>query len=225
MAKLTIAQMKANLADIRVWRRVLSQWISIGAILGALFIGPPMIVLYFVRQFWRARHLLFSFNGRVGRKAFWLLILSFTMADLLAIAFIVTVVQEFLPGAKFLSETLWLAAALVPFVIAPTAVGVVGLGVRRLHDLDRPNAWLLALYGIPILGVGIFSVPMISQLTRSVVLFLVIIPSFLCTFAVLGFCRGTVGPNKFGADPIARPAKLIKADAPLDHPPRAVRPA
>ena len=227
MAKLTIEQMKRNLADITVWRRVVTSWFSVAAFVGVLYIGLPMIVIYFVRQLWRARRLLFSFSGRVERKAFWLIIFSFAITDFLASGIIVAAVQGFLSEAKSQTsaEELWLAAALTLFIIAPTAVGVVGLGVRRLHDLDRSNAWLLALYGVPVLGFGIFSMPMISLPARSVVLFLVIVPSLLCTFVVLGFWRGTVGPNKFGADPNSRPAKLVEADASPDHPPRAVRPA
>jgi uncharacterized membrane protein YhaH (DUF805 family) len=232
MAKLTISQMKANLTDIRIWRRVIISWIYIAIIVGGLFSGAPIIAavpiiaVYFVSQFWRARHLLFSFSGRVGRKAFWLIVVAFAIADFPLICVIVAAVQGIFHEAKptTFAEKLWLAAALVPFVIVPTAVGVVGLGVRRLHDLGKSYAWLLALYGIPVVGIGLFNLPMISQAARGIVLLVIILPSLLCAFVVLGLSRGVVGPNEFGADPNSRSATLDNADARSDHPPQAVRP-
>lgn len=54
----------------------------------------------------------------------------------------------------------------------------VAVGVRRLHDLDRSGWWLLIML-IPLLGTLLL---------------------------LIYFClRGTVGPNRFGPDPLDEP--------------------
>jgi uncharacterized membrane protein YhaH (DUF805 family) len=68
----------------------------------------------------------------------------------------------------------------VPIVYVLFALGVllpgIAVGVRRLHDLDRSGWWLLLSF-IPIVG-GII--------------------------LLIWFCgKGTDGPNRFGADPLA----------------------
>ncbi|RPE04399.1 DUF805 domain-containing protein [Candidatus Pantoea deserta] len=55
----------------------------------------------------------------------------------------------------------------------------VAVGVRRLHDLDRSGWWLLIM----------------------------LIPLFGTLLLLIYFClRGTVGPNRFGPDPLDEPA-------------------
>jgi uncharacterized membrane protein YhaH (DUF805 family) len=113
------------------------------------------------------------------------------------------------------AHSLWLVAALIPFVIAPVSLCAVATGVRRLHDRDRSGAWLLALYGIPAAGIGIFILPMVSNPARTLVLFFIIFPSTLWACIALGFQRGTVGPNRFGPDLVAHQAKPNSAAASL----------
>jgi uncharacterized membrane protein YhaH (DUF805 family) len=66
----------------------------------------------------------------------------------------------------------------------------LGLAIRRLHDLDRTGWWVL-LWFIPIIG-------------------WIILLIWFCT-------RGTIGPNRFGPDPLSalnvglnRPAGAIR---------------
>lgn len=58
----------------------------------------------------------------------------------------------------------------------------IAVGVRRLHDLDRSGWWLLLSF-IPLIGAIIL---------------------------IIWFCgRGTVGPNRFGQDPLTGMAPPI----------------
>lgn len=62
----------------------------------------------------------------------------------------------------------------------------IAVAVRRLHDTDR-SGWFYLLNLIPLVGTIIL----------------------LIFFAQ----RGTAGPNRFGEDPLAEPAKDIPADS------------
>lgn len=214
---LTIDQMKRNLADQSIRRRVLSNYLSIALFIAWFFWWPLMIVIYLATQVWKGRSLLFSFSGRVGRKFFWRSVLIVSSWALVGSGLVVGVIQAALPDGdtQTSAHSLWLAAALISFVIAPVALYAVATGVRRLHDRDRSGAWLLALYGIPVTGIGIFILPMVSNTARTLVLFFVIFPSTLWVCVALGFRRGTIGPNRFGPDLVARPAKPNRPAASL----------
>jgi uncharacterized membrane protein YhaH (DUF805 family) len=215
--RLTIDQMKRNLADPSIWRRVLSAYLSIALFIAGLFWWPLMIAIYFAIQVWKGRRLLFSFSGRVGRKSFWRSVLVVSVWALVGGGLVVGAIQAALPDedTQAYARTLWLAAALIPFVIAPVALCAVATGVRRLHDCDRSGAWLLALYGVPAAGIGIFILPMISNRAHTLVLFLVIFPGALWACVALGFRRGSIGPNRFGPDLAARPATPNRVGASL----------
>ena len=205
----TIDQMKRNLADKSIWRRVLSNYFSIALFIASFVFWPVMIVISFAIQVWQGRDLLFSFSGRVGRKVFWWNVLFITFWALVGSGFVGGVIQAALPDKDTQTSihSLWLAAALIPFVIAPVALCAVATGVRRLHDRARSGAWLLALYGIPLAGIGIFFMPMVSNPARTLVLVFVIFPSTLWACVALGFRRGTVGTNRFGVELVAPPGK------------------
>lgn len=56
-----------------------------------------------------------------------------------------------------------------------TLLPTLAVGVRRLHDVDRSGWWLLIIF-LPVIGM------------------IVLLYWFVC--------RGTIGPNRFGADPV-----------------------
>ena len=62
----------------------------------------------------------------------------------------------------------------------------LGLAIRRLHDLDRTGWWVL-LWFIPIIG-------------------WIILLIWFCT-------RGTIGPNRFGPDPLGGMASAMSRAA------------
>lgn len=109
------------------------------------------------------------FSGRCRRKTFWLFLLFSTLISLACSA-----VDELL-GLRIFREQGLLSFLYSVAVLLPS----LGVGVRRLHDLDRSGWWLLIML-IPLVGTLLL---------------------------LIYFClRGTAGPNRFGADPLDAPA-------------------
>jgi len=125
------------------------------------------------------KEILFSFRGRIPRRAYWYLLLSSAFVALVLFA---------------LLQPLLITAALradMPTVHEPriTPLGMIvlpallflltwinlALGVKRYHDHGKSGWWMM-IGTIPIVG-GIW------MLVES------------------GFLRGTVGPNAYGSDP------------------------
>ncbi len=69
------------------------------------------------------------------------------------------------------------AGIMLPVVLIASIVPNLMLSIKRLHDRDK-SGWFVVVGVIPVLG-----------------------PLWLLD--ELGFLRGTVGPNRFGADPLA----------------------
>ena len=105
--------------------------------------------------------ILFSFRGRLPRKAFWL---YGVLGPLL-----VSVMLELLLGIVGVSErrTEMLTTLLLVWPCA-------AVSVKRWHDRDKAGWWAL-VYLIPLIGL-------------------------LWTLIANGLPRGTLGPNRFGAD-------------------------
>ena len=107
-----------------------------------------------------------EFKGRAQRSEYWWF-LVFTLG--------LTIVLSMADSAIFNSEefgsgtlsTIWSLVVILPYV---------GVGVRRLHDLDKSGWWLLISF-IPVIG------------------FIVLIFWFAR--------KGTAGGNRFGSDPLA----------------------
>lgn len=83
----------------------------------------------------RVARLLFSFRGRLPRRAYWLVV----VATLVAFA----IVQVFLETTFGRQATL----ALYP----PLYWALLALSAKRLHDCARGAAWLLIAF-VPVLG-------------------------------------------------------------------------
>jgi uncharacterized membrane protein YhaH (DUF805 family) len=90
------------------------------------------------------KSLLFSFDGRIGRKSWWLASLG-----LMAVAILLQVIVV---GLGFVSETLAVVGAAVA---VPVFIGIVwpalALQAKRWHDLDK-SAWWILINLVP--GVG-----------------------------------------------------------------------
>ena len=155
--------------------------------------------------------LFFGFDGRIGRKQWWLAMVSLLLAS---------VVLSFFanPHAWFsdtvarsgpnLAETLLSIAFLIP----ETAVTV-----KRFNDRDWPQVLpygyaivflffiLLDHHGMMFAG----SVP-----TKFELMFVASLTAILAVIIVdNGFLRGTVGPNQYGPDPLAGEAAGVRPTA------------
>ena len=83
------------------------------------------------------RHILFRFEGRIGRGTFWLALcglavaavgLSYPLADLLGLAGL---------------PVRWSGYAAAALVLYPACA----VAVKRLHDRGRPGTWIWAVIG------------------------------------------------------------------------------
>jgi uncharacterized membrane protein YhaH (DUF805 family) len=105
-----------------------------------------------------------NFSDRAARSEYWWFVL-FCWGVAVALSILDNLIFNGASGYGIFS-TVWGLAIIVPSI---------GVGVRRLHDLDKSGWWLL-LSCIPIIGFFILLFWFIQQ--------------------------GTAGQNRFGADPL-----------------------
>jgi uncharacterized membrane protein YhaH (DUF805 family) len=141
--------------------------------------------------------LLFSFDGRINRKPFWLA----TIAIVVIIMILFGLVMVF-AGAAFLTgdvSALGGFALLIVLCYIPLLWISLALGAKRLHDRDKSAWWLLLFYVLPgALGnIG----PYAGGL--DIVFTVASLAVSLWALVELGFLRGTPGTNRYGPDPLA----------------------
>jgi uncharacterized membrane protein YhaH (DUF805 family) len=137
-------------------------------------------------------YLLNGFHGRISRQTFW-----FAMGVLAVAEIMSHLVAEHIQGDR-LSAIVDLAFTYPEFAVA----------TKRAHDRNLP-VWLLAIF----FGAGalldLFTVLDLAGTDEAPsMLSLVFAVPFtvfgLALLVELGFRRGTVGPNPYGPDPLAR---------------------
>jgi uncharacterized membrane protein YhaH (DUF805 family) len=149
--------------------------------------------------------LLFSYAGRINRGKYWLAVLIYV-----AISIVVAGLGFIMLGDSILEladesadegmivgvMSKGIGFALLMLVIyIPMIVSGVFVGIKRLHDRDKSGWWLLLFYLVPAL---------LNELSNASFLFsLASFAISIWAFVELGCLRGTVGPNKYGPDPLA----------------------
>jgi uncharacterized membrane protein YhaH (DUF805 family) len=137
------------------------------------------------------KELLFSFQGRVGRKTFWI----WNVIYYVSILGFGVGISKLLPAMYHLLLPIFLLVMLIPDLAITT---------KRWHDRDKSIYWLAL--NIPLV-LGRLATPMtspVSQEPGTVQLFIASI-SLICGVWILvecGFLKGTTGPNKYGPDPV-----------------------
>lgn len=170
-----------------------------------------------------------STEGRISRKSFWLGILGVVVVNLLLSFLILPLVGlSMMPNmaaltdpagdpaavSKMISDSIrgssW--ASLVLFAIF--AYPIYALSVKRRHDKDNNGFDVLVYLGltavlmlVQALGIGYdtmtvgeISVPVPSMILSILSLIVGIYALYL--LVVLGFLKGTAGPNQYGSDPL-----------------------
>jgi uncharacterized membrane protein YhaH (DUF805 family) len=138
--------------------------------------------------------LLLSFSGRLNRKPYWLINLI-----LVATVFVILVLVAMLGGSAALAEFSAFGAALLSFVVALFPAWIVlATGVKRLHDRNKSAWWLLLFYLLPGVLQGIGE----TAGDLGIVLMIAGIAISIWALVEVGFLRGTVGPNRYGPDPL-----------------------
>ena len=137
-------------------------------------------------------YLLNGFHGRIGRQTFWMAMSVVYVANVLA-----CLAADQIQGDR-LSAIVDLAFTYPEFAVA----------VKRAHDRDLP-VWLLIIFFAANGILDLFSVlgwPVTVE-EPSWPLLAVLVPFGVLGIALLielGFRRGTVGPNQYGPDPLAK---------------------
>ena len=124
---------------------------------------------------------LFSFDGRLNRAKFWLILIATDIAVFVLLGILVAVTG----GSMTMGEDGSMPSMgggvignLVALVIFVAAVWIgLAVGVKRYHDRGKSGWWVLIVL-VPVIG-------------------------GLWYLIECGFLRGTIGPNAYGPDPVA----------------------
>lgn len=122
-------------------------------------------------------HLLFSFEGRIGRAPYWYFVLGATIvfAVLLAFAGISLFSGVGLDGTPAAVPTAGLAGLLLPVVCIALLWPSLAISAKRWHDVDK-SAWWVLIGLVPVVG-------------------------GLVALVFNGFVAGSPGANRFGHPP------------------------
>ena len=160
---------------------------------------------------------LFRFDGRIGRAGFWCSMI-FVVVGLILLLFLCAGMMFAITGRvgsfelnaddlfKIIDPTAyrWSLLDHLPLVLLKLVASVLllwiclAITVKRLHDRDKSAWWLLAYFVLP----GLYK-QFEERLPDSYWVMPIALASAILTLAAFvetGFLRGTVGPNRFGAD-------------------------
>lgn len=143
----------------------------------------------------------FSFDGRATRYDFnirYALVLF--VGSLLASAVDIAIAKGDLQAAMVLPHVTFLWNILI---IPPT----LAVMARRLHDVNLSGWWQMPFHALAVFAVFYFEIYETDfeqgQFSLSfMVLLLVILIAYLVMLVFFSTKRGTIGPNKYGADPL-----------------------
>lgn len=154
---------------------------------------------------------LFSFHGRINRFKYWLALL-FIFSSLLCEIILVRLLFGSGPGkSNFAFGELvqisgrpagdalsWAVTILMTGFVSWTLSAVA---IKRLHDRNKSGWWIVPLLIIPIV-LGKIDDRLDASAIETVI---ALAGLLLCLwgFFELGCRKGNVGPNRFGADPLA----------------------
>jgi len=165
-----------------------------------------------------------SLNGRIGRRTWWLASIAMGVV-ILIIEFAILAPLGFSPMANLgamqagdaaaLSDSLHKAQWVSLIIYLVFGLPILALGVKRRHDRDNSGLDVMIFYGLYLLlalasalGIGYttidmgngVSLPAPSMPLTVVNVLLGIYGIYL--LVVMGFLKGTTGPNQYGADPL-----------------------
>jgi uncharacterized membrane protein YhaH (DUF805 family) len=149
----------------------------------------------------KLQKILFSFDGRIGRRTYWLATLAVIVAVL---------VLTFAPFLLNSEAAAVLMLAFSQFIWLLCLWPILAVGSKRLHDRNKNGWWLLVFWLLPFaLVVAGFSIALFDDprtgrsgdFSTGLILVLASLPPALWGIVELGLLPGTTGPNLYGADP------------------------
>ena len=146
----------------------------------------------------------FSFKGRLNRKAFffsWLKLVGLTFACAIIVALMAALSALF---PIYLKIPILLLAIIGVLGLIVIIIGMVGIQIRRLHDLNFSGWWLLLIMLSTMPGSLAMdpkiNLPLPDSL-RTILIVLYFIAA-LCWLIGFFFIKGSKGENKYGKDPL-----------------------
>jgi uncharacterized membrane protein YhaH (DUF805 family) len=167
---------------------------------------------------------LFSFNGRLNRAKQWLIIVLLSVP---ALVYEYAVKNSFgLDWREFgriiSGQDLQHPSAgkilmlMVPLWLA-TVIPTLAVGIKRLHDRNKSGWWIIlfvyAPWALSFFQVaqlpGVSSNAHLSKTPLELVFGVAVFGLQMWGFVELFCLRGTVGPNRFGPDPLGTPVEHV----------------
>lgn len=159
---------------------------------------------------WRA---MWGFDGRISRKTFWLAGLVWLIA-FLAIFF---PLFHWFSGGQWMSDTMSdqqldrAASGAVLIAAAILLYPSLCMSAKRLHDL-RLSAWWCVPAFVPGFTDELLTVMNAPAMVQTGALW-IDCAAALVYLVVLGFIRGTDGPNQYGDDPRVKAPAMVAVAA------------
>ena len=154
----------------------------------------------------------FRFQGRIPRRIFWIGLTALLAAAVIAVYLLSYLFEQIIPDRPSDSLVIYGRLAILMVVWIPAFYSILAVLVKRLHDRDKSGRWVVILVAagfLPLIAiVGFLVGPGAFLLEPSPYLQIldsVSLAIALWFFVELGFLKGTKGPNRFGADPLAPP--------------------
>jgi uncharacterized membrane protein YhaH (DUF805 family) len=138
--------------------------------------------------------LFFGFNGRINRAKYWIAILIYAAIALLLGVF------TYLAGHGSAIES---ASGMIGIVLLISSIAV---SIKRLHDRNRSGWFMLLFYLAPaalLIGCRMFGAGDGEASTTETAVGFIAMALLVWAIIELGFLRGTIGNNAYGADPTA----------------------
>jgi uncharacterized membrane protein YhaH (DUF805 family) len=162
---------------------------------------PPDILKGAVMDAADFKTLMFSFRGRINRGKWWLALVVFIVYGVITSVVAGVVFGTSLIGSSEIGATAVVGIGIMLIAYLAALVAGIAVGVKRLHDRNKSGWWLLLFYILPAVlsGVGEAS----GNAAIASLLALIAVAIYVWGFVELACLRGTVGPNKYGPDPLA----------------------
>ena len=138
-------------------------------------------------------HLFFNFSGRINRAKYWIAILVYC-----AIYIVLAIVG-------YVTDNSAIYQAINGMLNIVILISSLAVGVKRLHDRNKSGWYLVLFYIVPgiLVTAGIVvGTFMDDSLLLASVLGLAAFAIGVWAFVELGCLRGTIGPNRYGPDPL-----------------------
>ena len=140
---------------------------------------------------------MFGASGRINRAKYWLSVVKFSIAGLLA--------AVILFNAADIAAPLFIIVAVLVFI--PWLLWGFSITTERLHDRDKSAWWLVVFYLVPgVLG-QLAKAAWFGEAAGPVLHYILVLAGVTLTiwgFVEIGCLRGSAGSNTYGPDPLIR---------------------